>query len=88
MNDPSADTAATWPADTTVAEVARWASEQMPPMLICFVAASRRKSGPEMATHIKAMRHVITRMDQFRRMKEKQWAAEQSANSNEGATRT
>jgi hypothetical protein len=64
----------TWPASTTVGEVAQYACESLGPLILCFVAAARRKDSTEMAVHLKALRHVITRMDQFRRMKEKQWA--------------
>jgi hypothetical protein len=81
VDNPQADTAATWPRDTTVAEVAKYACEAVGPLILCFVAAARKKDARDMAVQLKALRHVITRMDQFRRMKEKQWAARDAANS-------
>jgi hypothetical protein len=78
---PEPDTlpADVWCSDTSIAEVVHYASKELSLELLIFAAATRRKNNGEMLGTISALRHVITRMDQYRRMKVKQWNAAASA---------
>jgi hypothetical protein len=79
--EPSATEPITWAEDADIKDVARYASYEFPQFLILFCGAERRKSDAEMAEHVQAMRHIVTRIDQYRRMKAKQWKAkEKTAN--------
>jgi len=79
MPDPMMLPDGEWTADTSIAEVIRYASYYFPVELLSFTAAERRKDNGGMILQIAAMRHIITRMDQYRRMKVKQWNAADAA---------
>lgn len=77
-----------WCSDTSIAEVIRYASYEFPVELLRFAASERKKNNGEMVERIAAMRHIITRMDQYRRMKVKQWNAAASATPKQETTST
>jgi hypothetical protein len=79
MPDPMMLPDGEWTADVSIAEVVRYASYNMPVELLRFAAAERKKDNGGMVLQIAAMRHIITRMDQYRRMKVKQWNAADAA---------
>ena len=47
--------------------------------MVLFVSAAAHEDVPHMVEDIRLMRGVVTRLDQFRRMKERQWKAVASA---------
>lgn len=79
MPDPMMLPDGEWTADVSIAEVIRYASYYFPVQLLSLAAAVRRKDNGGMVLQIAAMRHIITRMDCYRRMKVKQWNAADAA---------
>jgi len=73
-----------WPVGTTVNEVIAWAAQRAPEYLLLFEAAYRKRDLVQMEGNMKLLRGVVTRVDAFRRMRVREWSAEQSANSNTG----
>jgi hypothetical protein len=67
--------ASTWPPETTILDVMYFASRSLLQSQLLFVSATERRSTDDMLSQLKAMRAVVTRLDQFRRMKMRQWAA-------------
>lgn len=86
MPEPSLHIPHSWPAGVSLAEVVRWSASEAEQALILFVAATQRKHAGDMAAQLRALRHIVTRLEQFRRMKERQWADAQASNSKQGAT--
>lgn len=62
-----------WPLDTTDAEIVHFASEKFPKFLLLFISALRKRNNRQMIEDIKLMRAVVTKLDQFRRMKVHLW---------------
>jgi len=69
----------TWPPQTTAADVLKWASGRLADFMVLFVYAAAKQDAQHMVEDIRLMRGVVTRLDQFRRMKERQWKAAASA---------
>jgi hypothetical protein len=69
----------TWPDATTPGEVAHYATGGFSNALILFLAAERAQDTEQMHLHCKAMRQVVTRIDQFRRMRVRQWRVQQGS---------
>jgi len=69
----------TWPEATTPGEVAHFATGGFSNALILFLAAERSQDTEQMHLHCKAMRQVVTRIDQFRRMRVRQWRVQQAS---------
>lgn len=86
MSDQPLTIPHSWPAGVSLAEVIRWSSSECEQALILFVGATQRKHAGDMAAQLRALRHIVTRLEQFRRMKEKQWADAQASNPKQGAT--
>lgn len=62
-----------WPETASVDEVVHFASEKFPIFLLLFVAGEREHNDEHMIEDIRLMRGVVTKLDQFRRMKVRQW---------------
>jgi hypothetical protein len=71
--------AGTWPPSTSIGQVARWSTEQFSAELIGYLHACEKRDDDAMLAAAKKMRAITTSLDQFRRMKQRQWAAEKSA---------
>jgi hypothetical protein len=71
----------TWPIETRAEEVLSWASKQLPDALVLFAAAMQASDPEQALVHVKRLRNVVTRMDQFRRMKVRQWSARQTSSA-------
>jgi hypothetical protein len=72
----SASHCPTWPEETTTGDVMHYATREVSNALILFLAAERAKDTEQMTLHAKAIRNVATRIDQFRRMRVRQWQAQ------------
>jgi hypothetical protein len=66
----------TWPETTTLDEVMLYATRAVSDALILFVAAERAHDTEQMTIHCKSLRNIATRVDQFRRMRVRQWQAQ------------
>lgn len=66
----------TWPDTTTPGEVAHYATGEFSNSLILFLGAERSQDIEAMTVQCKRMRQVATRIDQFRRMRVRQWRAQ------------
>jgi hypothetical protein len=71
--------AGTWPPSTSTGQVARWSTEQFSAELLMYLQGCETHDNDAMLAAAKKMRGVVTSLDQFRRMKQRQWAAEKSA---------
>jgi hypothetical protein len=69
----------TWHENISIGEVMRAASEACEVAMIVFICAEGKRDVRGMEEQVKVLRHVATRLDQDRRMKEKQWTAAASA---------
>lgn len=78
MSDNSERGAQPWAPDTTVAEVISFAVHRIELFLLLYAKAYRDKNDRHMLENVKLLRNVVSRLDQFRRMKVRQWAREQS----------
>jgi hypothetical protein len=72
-NEGAAFHHSTWPEATTPGDVERYATGEFSNRLILLLAAERTQDTEQMLVHIKALRSVVTRLDQFRRMRVRQW---------------
>jgi hypothetical protein len=76
---------ASWSKGTHAEEVAIWASKHFPEELILFVAAVRKRDAGALDAASKRIRQVATRIDAYRRMKEREWRAlEKKRNADQG----
>lgn len=64
-----------WPAGTTGRNVIAWATDRLTDGLTLFFAGYEDHDDARMMEHIKSLRAVVTRIDQFRRTKVREWAA-------------
>lgn len=71
----------TWPEETRTAEVVAWAVRQTGDVIVLFAAAMQDQDAHAALLHLKRMRNVVTRMDQFRRMKVRKWLARQTSSA-------
>ena len=71
-----------WMPGTTVAEVAKWGSVVFPVFLLSFVRAERDQNAQGMTDNIRLMRGVVTKLDQFRRVKVREWEKATESNRN------
>lgn len=62
-----------WLPGTTANEVCSWACGEFGNLIIVFVAASHQRSMERMEVAIKGLRHVVTRIEAYRRMKARDW---------------
>lgn len=62
-----------WPDSTSTAQVMTYATGEFSNALILFVAAERAGDTEAMTIHCRKMRHVVTRIDAFRRLRARQW---------------
>lgn len=62
-----------WPESTTAAQVVQFATGEFSNRLILLLAAERVQDTEQMLINIQALRSVVTRLDQFRRMRVRQW---------------
>lgn len=62
-----------WPESTTAAQVVQYATGEFSNRLILLLGAERTQDTEQMALHCKALRQVVTRIDQFRRLRVRQW---------------
>ncbi len=88
MVEPRSKFADPWPEDTRLGEVLEFASERSATFMLLFAAAARNKDNERMIEAVKAMRGVVTRVDQYRRMKARTWAANGAENSKQEKTHT
>ncbi len=86
MTEPTPTEPVTWAEDTSIAEAVRYASYDFPIFLLQMAAAERQKSTPAMLEAVQNMRHLVGRLEQYCRMKEKQWTAAASAILNQEKT--
>lgn len=84
VSDTSGNGAHPWAPDTTLAEVVSFAVHRIELFLLLYAKAYRDKNDRHMIENIKLLRNVVSRLDQFRRMKVRQWAREQSQTQPEG----
>lgn len=66
----------TWPEATTTGDVMCYATREVSNALILFLAAERAHDTEQMTIHSRSIRNVATRIDQFRRMRVRQWQAQ------------
>ncbi len=69
----------TWPEETTAEEVVGWAAKQLFPGLGMFVAGARERDAEKMRLGVKALRAVVTRMEQFARQEWIRWRVQQGS---------
>jgi len=69
----------TWPEKTTQADIAAYASEEFSHALLQFLAAETIQDIESMNVQSKTMRTVATRIDQFRRMRVRQWRVQRAS---------
>src|ERR1700730_2935882 len=81
LNGEQANASAPWHPETGVGEVVQYYCDHAGTLVLCFAASARRKNAAEMAVHLRALRRIVTRMEQFRRMKERQWSGVVPINS-------
>jgi hypothetical protein len=63
----------TWPESTTCKQVMEYASGALANSLVIFLAAERSQDMEQMTVQCKTIRGIATRIDQFRRMRVRQW---------------
>lgn len=66
----------TWPPYTTSREVIEWACRSSTELLVLFYIACDKQNDAHMLEGIRLLRGMVTRLDQFRRMKARQRAAQ------------
>lgn len=62
-----------WPESATVADVISFASARVPEFLLLFADAMRRRDREHAVEDIRLLRGVVSKLDQFRRMKVREW---------------
>ena len=75
MPDDEKPVPETWPESITIDDVTDFACDQFVKMLACFRANEGQRSSSGMEDNIKGLRNIATRLDQFRRMRVRQWNA-------------
>jgi len=65
--------AQSWPETTTLSEVMVYATGQFSNKLILLAAAEREQDTYAMHLACRELRKVVTRIDQFRRLRVRQW---------------
>ena len=63
-----------WPEDVTMHLVASVSSAIMSDSMLQYLAACQRRDPADMLVAVKSLRHVVTKLDQFRRSQAKKWA--------------
>lgn len=63
-----------WPEDSTPYEASTWCLQQWGHLAVLFGAACTNRNAGKLKAVCSDMRRIVTRMDAFRRMKERQWA--------------
>jgi hypothetical protein len=64
---------APWPDSTTTAQVMTYATGEFSNAIILLAAAERSGDIEAMGLHCKKLRHIVTRIDAFRRLRVRQW---------------
>lgn len=68
-----------WLPGTTAHEVCSWACGEFGNLITVFVAASHQRNLERMEETIKGLRHIVTRIEAYRRMKARDWEGKQDA---------
>lgn len=77
-----------WPDSTSTAQVMSYATGEFSNALILFAAAERSGDTQAMTIHCKKMRHVVTRIDAFRRLRTRQWQVQPASSPKSSCTPT
>jgi len=64
---------APWPDSTTTAQVMTYATGAFSDAIILLAAAERSGDIEAMGLHCRKLRHIVTRIDAFRRLRVRQW---------------
>lgn len=75
-----------WPPNVEPGIVSQWASDTMATHMLFWYAAAQKRDIERLESETKNLRSIISRMDAWRRMKLRQWAAEKSAISKQEKT--
>jgi hypothetical protein len=72
-----------WPATTNLKDVYAFVFDKSAKAMVGFEAAYVARKDVHMLENVKLLRHAITRLDQFRRMKVRQWAKDEKLKLNQ-----
>jgi len=72
-----------WPPCTTEGEVIQFIARRYPEFMLGFSTAYRERHNLHMIENVKLLRGLVTRLDQFRRMKVRQWAKDEKLKLNQ-----
>jgi len=73
-----------WPDDVSTTQVIEWCAKTFVEQLLLFAGEARCRDVPAMTRAVSSIRSVVTKLDQYRRMKEREWQGKQSAKSTTG----
>jgi hypothetical protein len=68
-----------WERTTTPGEVLKWASGRLADFMVLYADAAIKQDAAHMEEDTKLMRAVVTRLEQYARMKKRHWNAAASA---------
>jgi hypothetical protein len=75
-----------WPESTTCKQVMEYASGSLANALVIFLAAERSQDLEQMTIQCKNIRGIATRIDQFRRMRVRQWRVQPESSPKSSST--
>lgn len=79
MPGPKPSTPPTWPDTATIHDVLLLVKTNVPVLMEAFRIADYERDEELMGKVARDMRHLATRIDQFRRVRVRRWTAEDSA---------